>query len=106
MEDQKEYGSDVNGVRYMTLYGIKGLAAYAVHASCLGEHDPWVPKFIYQVRTNDAVYVKTIVRKVRLMSLLNLLPISFRTNFFVILFQIPQPLYIRIYACQYQTHSI
>ena len=30
----------------------------------------------------------------------------FLTVFFVILFQIPQPLYIRIYACQYQTHSI
>lgn len=48
LEDQEVYGPDINGVRYMTLYGIKGLSAYACHAAGLGETDPWVTKFIYQ----------------------------------------------------------
>jgi hydroxylamine reductase (hybrid-cluster protein) len=34
----------------MTTYGIKGLAAYACHAASLGEKDPWVSKFMYQVK--------------------------------------------------------
>ena len=33
----------------MIIYGIKGMAAYAAHAIALGEQDPWVSKFIYQV---------------------------------------------------------
>ena len=49
LENQAEYGTDVNGVRYMIIYGIKGMAAYAAHAIALGEQDPWVSKFIYQV---------------------------------------------------------
>ena len=49
LEDQEVYGPDLNGVRYMTLYGIKGLSAYACHAEALGESDPWVSKFIYKV---------------------------------------------------------
>ncbi|XP_060588492.1 hydroxylamine reductase-like, partial [Ruditapes philippinarum] len=48
LEDQQIYGPDINGVRYMTLYGIKGLSAYACHADALGESDPWVSKFIYR----------------------------------------------------------
>ncbi|KAH3891569.1 hydroxylamine reductase-like [Dreissena polymorpha] len=48
LEDQAVFGPDVNGVRYLTIYGIKGLAAYASHAAALGEVDPWVPKFMYQ----------------------------------------------------------
>ncbi|XP_045171655.2 hydroxylamine reductase-like [Mercenaria mercenaria] len=48
LEDQQIYGPDINGVRYMTLYGIKGLSAYACHAEALGENDPWVSKFIYR----------------------------------------------------------
>ncbi|KAL4223876.1 hypothetical protein ACF0H5_017340 [Mactra antiquata] len=48
LEDQDIYGPDVNGVRYMTIYGIKGLAAYSVHAESLGEDDPLVSKFILQ----------------------------------------------------------
>ncbi|WAR01832.1 HCP-like protein [Mya arenaria] len=48
LEEQKEYGPDVNGVRYMTIYGLKGLAAYSAHAVGLGESDPWVPRFMYQ----------------------------------------------------------
>lgn len=48
LETQDVYGTDVNGVRYMTIYGIKGLAAYASHAIHLGETDPWVSKFIYE----------------------------------------------------------
>ena len=49
LENQAEYGPDVNGVRYMTVYGIKGLSAYSSHAAHLGETDPNVAKFIYQV---------------------------------------------------------
>lgn len=48
LENQAEYGTDINGVRYMTIYGIKGMAAYAAHAIALGERDPWISKFIYQ----------------------------------------------------------
>lgn len=48
LENQSIYGADVNGVRYMTIYGIKGLSAYACHASALGENDPGVSKFIYE----------------------------------------------------------
>jgi len=54
LEEQADYGPDVNGVRYMSIYGIKGLAAYAAHAAGLGEHDPWVPRFMYQVRIHTA----------------------------------------------------
>ena len=49
LENQAEYGADINGVRYMTVYGIKGMSAYASHAASLGEKDPWVSKMIYQV---------------------------------------------------------
>ena len=49
LENQADYGTDINGVRYMTIYGIKGMAAYAAHAAALGERDPWISKFIYQV---------------------------------------------------------
>lgn len=48
LENQALYGPDVNGVRYMTIYGIKGLAAYASHAMQLGENDPYVQQFIYE----------------------------------------------------------
>lgn len=48
LANQEVYGTDVNGVRYMIIYGIKGLSAYACHARSLGEKDPWVSKFIYQ----------------------------------------------------------
>lgn len=48
LENREIYGEDVNGVRYMTVYGIKGLAAYACHAHSLGQSDPEVAKYIYK----------------------------------------------------------
>ena len=33
----------------MTIYGMKGLSAYACHATALGENDPEISKFIYKV---------------------------------------------------------
>ena len=48
LENQDLYGADVNGVRYMTIYGMKGLSAYACHATALGENDPEISKFIYK----------------------------------------------------------
>ncbi|XP_063395923.1 hydroxylamine reductase-like [Mytilus trossulus] len=49
LENQSIYGPDVNGVRYMTIYGIKGLSAYACHANALGEEDPEVATSLYEV---------------------------------------------------------
>lgn len=38
---------DVHGLKEMTMYGLKGLAAYAEHASQLGKEDPAVFDFLY-----------------------------------------------------------
>lgn len=62
LDEQEVYGADINGVRYMTVYGIKGLAAYACHAAGLGEVDPWVSKFIYKVQILFSAIVLVFVK--------------------------------------------
>lgn len=43
------YGEDINGVREMITYGLKGMVTYAKHASRLGKDDPAVANFVYEV---------------------------------------------------------
>eukprot|EP00123_Amoebidium_parasiticum_P015376 comp22937_c0_seq1/m.36346 comp22937_c0_seq1/g.36346 ORF comp22937_c0_seq1/g.36346 comp22937_c0_seq1/m.36346 type:complete len:607 (-) comp22937_c0_seq1:400-2220(-) len=45
---QEELGKSVAGVQEMVVYGLKGLAAYAHHAWCLGKSDPAVFAFVHE----------------------------------------------------------
>lgn len=45
---QARLGADVVGLQEMLTYGLKGIAAYAHHAGCLGHRDPEVMAFVYR----------------------------------------------------------
>jgi hydroxylamine reductase len=46
IKSEPDYGSDVHGLRWTLIYGIKGIAAYADHAAILGKEDAQVYAFI------------------------------------------------------------
>lgn len=46
--DEPEYGDDINGVRQMIIYGLKGLATYAKHARHLGQWDDAIGDFAFK----------------------------------------------------------
>ena len=48
-QDLETYGADLNGVRQMTIYGLKGMASYAKHARLLGEWDDSIGEFTHDV---------------------------------------------------------
>ena len=50
---EAEFSTDTNGVRYMTIYGIKGMAAYAV---ALGEETPGSPSLYIRLEDERRWY--------------------------------------------------
>ena len=49
-----EADADVRSLQETTLYGLRGVAAYAYHASTLGQEDPAVYAFLYEALTKLA----------------------------------------------------
>lgn len=49
LSELAEYNADVNGVRQLIIYGLKGMATYARHARLLGEWDDAIGAFCHEV---------------------------------------------------------
>lgn len=52
-----EYGEDINGVRQLIIYGLKGMSTYARHARLLGEWDDSIGEFTHEVYLLIIIYL-------------------------------------------------
>ncbi len=48
LDRREKYGRDINGLREMATYGLKGMSAYADHAMLLGQEDDSVYAFLHE----------------------------------------------------------